>query len=692
MAWFTSELLSDIVNRHAPMKNKMVRKESVPYMNSQLRKAQYSRNMARNKFRKYGKRYWEENRRARNKAVALRKESMANYFSKGCAKRDKDFWQMISPFMSNKRSTFGQDIILNENNQLIVEAKSVADIFNNHFTNIASNIGFDDEIISTADAIAKHAQHPSVLKILGRFSDRKECFKFYPVSASDIEKKLKSLNVRKATGYDNIPGKLLRLAHKELAMPLTTLINKCISHSVFPAIMKSAEVSPVYKKADNLEKGNYRPVSILTTLSKLHEYALNDQMVDYFSALFNNLLSAFRKGYSCQTLLTKCIDDWKLSLDNGNIVGAIFMDLSKAFDCLPHSLTIAKLHAYGMSTSACDLISSYLSNRKQRIKIGCQRSDWKYISKGVPQGSILGPLLFNIFMNDLFMFIQKCILYNYADDNSMSHAATSLTDVINSLELDAANALTWFDDNGMQANPDKFQYMIISSRDTASQDLCINGNVRLSPASHVKALGVTIDNRLNFTEHVSSLCTKAARQLNALSRISRYLDETSRAIIYNSFVASNFSHCPLVWHFCGKGNNDKLEKIQERALKIIYRNYSMSYQDLLDMSNSSTLQITRERLIALEVFKCIRNMSPDCLSKMFQIKDKAYSFRNPIRLVQPKRNTTTYGLRSISYVGANIWNRLQLPFCDVNDISIEEFKRFVKTWNGANNENNGILL
>ena len=208
------------------------------------------------------------------------------------------------------------------------------------------------------------------------------------------------------------------------------------------------------------------------------------------------MLSAYRKGYSCQSILLKFIEDVKQALDNKKIVGALFMDLSKAFDCLPHCLLIAKLRAYGLTVPACELIASYLSDRKQRVKIANAKSDWKYLEKGIPQGSILGPLLFNIFLNDIFYFTEKCDLYNFADDNSLVNAATCIDDVITNLKHDSRITINWFDKNGMEANPSKFQFMVISSKRIEQIDIDITDEVNITSKSIVEVLGVHIDNEL----------------------------------------------------------------------------------------------------------------------------------------------------------------------------------------------------
>ena len=279
------------------------------------------------------------------------------------------------------------------------------------------------------------------------------------------------------------------------------------------------------------------------------------------------------------------------------------MDLSKAFDRLPHGLIISKLHAYGVSTPACELLFTYLHGRKQRVKISTSRSSLDYIIERGASGVYSRPVAVYIFINDLFLFIEKCKLYNYANDNSLDSSSDDLLEAMLNLKRDGRNAIDWFTKNGMRANPDKFHLLSPSPVENQVLELC-DGTILISEAA-VTVLGVTIDDTLSFHEHISVCCTKAARQLNALARIAKHLDVGSRRTIYNRFVMSNFNHCPLVWHFCGKTNNQKLEKIQERALRILYDDYISTYDTLLEKAGTNTLLINRLRLMALTVFKSL---------------------------------------------------------------------------------------
>ena len=224
-------------------------------------------------------------------------------------------------------------------------------------------------------------------------------------------------------------------------------------------MFKLAEVSSLYKKNDNLHKGNYRPVSVLPSVSKIYERIMAVQLCDFFDHIFSALLSAFRKRYSCQSTLLNMIELFKKSSDRGEYVACLSMGLSKAFDCLPNCLTICKLYAYGVSRQACILIASFLQSHKQRIKLGNLRSEWAELSKGVPQGSILGPLIFNIFLNDIFYFATESDLYNY--DNGVSVSHTKMNIPSSYLQSETQSMVKWFIDNSMRANAGKFQGIIL---------------------------------------------------------------------------------------------------------------------------------------------------------------------------------------------------------------------------------------
>ena len=673
----TEMLLTEVINKHAPMKKKKIKKESPPFMNGDLRKSIYKKKQLRNAYFKCRtNENWNAYKYQRNLVTNLKRKSMQIYFEERCSEgpKSRHFWPTIKPFLSSKNVHKSESgIILNENNAILTKPDEVCNVLNDFYVNIANNIGIKSSVPVNSD-------HPSVQAIRERHHFA-ETFEFKPVSTNYIRKQLKNLNPKKATGVDNIPPKILRAGATSLAIPLTKLVNQTLISGKFPDSLKLAQVTPIYKKEDPFQKKNYRPVSILPTISKIFERTISDQLINYFENIFHDFLSAFRPKFGCQTSLLRLVEDWKRALDRHEYVAAVLMDLSKAFDCLPHNLIIEKLKAYGLSDHSAGLMSDYLSNRKQRVKINESISEWKQIKKGVPQGSILGPLIFNIFINDIFYFINKATLSNYADDNTLSHNHTDVQVLKQTLELESSTLIRWFEDNQMQANPDKFQAISIGKATTEKLTSFHIEGFDLDCEESVKLLGVEIDSLLNFDKHVTDICKKVAKQINVLSRLSKFLNQDTRILIYKCFIKSNFNYCPLVWHFCSKQNTEKMEKLQFRALKFVYNDFNSSYKDLLDRINMPTLYIGRIKQIATEVFKCLNNISPKYIQELVSKRSTDhYSFRYVNSIDIPRVNTATYGKKSFRFEAAQVWNSLPNELRSATDIDV--FRELIKTWSG----------
>ena len=217
-----------------------------------------------------------------------------------------------------------------------------------------------------------------------------------------------------------------------------------------------ADVIPIFKKDDPFEKANYRPISLLPSLSKIYEKLIYQQLSTFFENKLSPLLCGFRSRYSTQHALLNLINKWYSCLDNSGVVGTILMDLSKAFDWLPHELILAKLHGCGVDIKSLKLLQDYVSNRTQRVKLDSTLSSWLKILLGVPQGSILGPSFFNIVLNDMLWFIDKTDICNFADNNTINSCAKSVNDVIENLRSDLKITLKWFKVNQMRPIQESF--------------------------------------------------------------------------------------------------------------------------------------------------------------------------------------------------------------------------------------------
>ena len=428
---------------------------------------------------------------------------------------------------------------------------------------------------ATLDSILeRYRSHPSIVSIKMHCPNERPEFKFTKANPNDICQIIKDMKSHTSMGVDNIPPKRLIMAADIIADPLTNLINATmLEESIFPDAEKRASVTPVFKKDDKLLKTNYRPISVLNVFSKVFERFLLNQMLPFIENVTSSLLPANRSKFSTQHVLLRVIEQWRTCLDNDRLVGAVLKDLSKAFDCLPHDLLIAKLGAYGLDQNLLILLMSYLKDRRQSVKIKGVRSLFKLIKSGVPQGAILGPILFNIFINERPVLHTSEDLHNFADDNTISIVADTLSELISSLTFKSGLAIDWFEYNSMIVNPDKFNAIILSKskHDTSGIPLTLR-NQSITTQKSVTLLGVTIDCELSFDKHVSDLCKTAACRLNALKRLRPFISsEKTRKILVHAFVLAHFNYCPLVWYFTTSRQLDKIGKDTGKGSEICKR-------------------------------------------------------------------------------------------------------------------------
>ena len=614
-----------VLNKHAPLKQKILRSNQVPYMSKTLRKAIMKRSELATKYYKHKTDLALKNfKRQRNYCSRLYKRERRRYYESLDISKitdNKTFWKTVKPFLSDKGSKSSKITLVN-GAEIVSDPKALSDCFSSFYKNAVNGLGIDNDIFDFVNdtsnindpidaAIVKFQNHPSINAInqrLQHLSDQNR-FAFSFINCDVMEKEILKLNSSKRVTFCNIPPSHLKDTIDVCTPILHGIWNhELVSKCTFPADLKLADVSPVYKKDDAVIVSNYRPVSVLPTVSKIFERLMQTQIVEYIDKYLSDFMCGFRKGINTQTALLSLLENIKVSCDKKGYGAALLMDLSKAFDTINHQLLIAKLHAYGFSKNALRLLNTYLKDRWQRVKVESSFSSWTELICGVPQGSVLGPLLFNIYLNDLFFLLQDIGVCNFADDTTPYVCGKNLESVLQKLEVNCEKALEWFRYNFMKLNPDKC-HLLVSGFKHERVFIKLENELIWEDLA-VKLLGVTIDRELKFDKHVTNICEKANRKLCALIRLSPFLSLKKRRILFKSFFESQFRYCPLTWMLHNKASSEKINQLHLRALRFVYNDYQSTFEELLLLDKSCSVHDTNIQLLASEVFKYVHGLSP----------------------------------------------------------------------------------
>ena len=518
-------------------------------------------------------------------------------------------------------------------------------------------------------AIHKYKNNPSIIAI------NKNCkytntFTFKAITPDDILNITKNLDTSKATSPRSIPSCIFKDNIDLYYKLVTDIFNSSIYNNIFSDHLKLADVTPAYKKDATTDKCNYRPISLLPTVSKIFEKIYVAQIADYMEIHLSKYLCGFRQGHSTQHCLLVMLEKLKRALDEKGSCGALFTDLSKAFDCMRHDLLIAKLHAYNFDASALKLINSYLTNRKQRTKINAKFSSWSDIIHGVPQGSILGPLLFNIYINDIFFLIKNTSIANYADDNTPYTTGTDIETVIQLLETDTNKLYRWYRDNCMKPNADKSRLLLSINDKNIS---IIIDQEKIINSTEEKLLGITLDNDFSCQTHVSKICKKVSKKLHALARVCNFMNLQKRRNIMKAFIESEFSYCPLIWMFHGNRTlNNRINTLHARALRLVYNDNTSNFEELLIKDGSVNIHQRNLQKLATEVYKFKHNLLPPIMHDIFTNTQHPYNLRNDAIIESRNAHSVYNGTETVTFLAQKTWNLLPINIKKANTLT--EFK------------------
>ena len=432
------------------------------------------------------------------------------------------------------------------------------------------------------------------------------------VQPHEVCEKFLALKLHKATGPDNVPCRILKSFAHVLAEPVTIIFNASLSSSVVPKIWKESNIIPIPKVQQPSNEGDTRPISLTSCLSKVLEDFIVSWLIDDVKGKIDSYQFGCLKGSSTTYCLLDMIHSWLSHLDsssNGKHIRVTFLDFSKAFDRIGHNFIIEKLIDLGVRQSLIPWIINFLSERRQRVKIGETVSSWLPVTAGVPQGTKLGPILFIIMVNDLRVNTPDTKMWKFVDDVTSSESLTSNSSSASQSTLDNINS--WTSNNWIKLNAKKCKELrICFLKETPNlSPLTIDGHVLESVRSY-KVLGLTIQSNLKWDEQILSTVTKASKRLYALRVLSRGgVPPADLISVYYALIRSILEYCSEVWNYAiPQYLSNELEKVQKRAMRIIFPGHS--YDEALQLANCTRLGDRRNQMCIKTLQKITKRAGP----------------------------------------------------------------------------------
>lgn len=583
----------------------------------------------------------------------------------------KRTWKVLKSMLNNESNDI--TYIVNENNVIIEKEEEIANEFNKYFVESVKKI--NKEIV--------HIDYRNNISFTPI-----NTFEFKETRISDIKRLLRDMKKKESRDYCDISANLLTDSFDLTGVFITDIINKSFESGVFPTLLKKSVVVPIQKIPATHKITEYRPINTLLCLEKLIEKSaysqLNQFVVD--NKILSEVQSGFREAHSCETTINNVINEWKVGLEKGETTVAIFLDFKRAFETIEPYILIEKLRNYGIGALALKWFDSYLSNRKQCVRINGTISNVIENKLGVPQGSILGPLLFIIYINEFSNILKSCKLQMFADDTLVyltDKNIESKVDIINS-ELEILYNV--INQNKLKLNIDKTKMMIITNKKNFNKSnlhIRIN-NETLQCEKEIKYLGVIIDDELKFKSNIDTIAKKVGRKVGVLTRLNNRLNLHQKIMLYKSIVEPHFNYCSSILFLSSKTDINRLQILQNKCLRNILRMKSTTSQsEVLNITELNSVNQIIFKNTMIFIFKIVKKIWPQYLCNNLEFKSNNPR-KNTLRCkneLELNKATKACTQNSLFYKGIDQFNKLPLELKEAENLTtfITKIKKYVKT-------------
>ena len=576
----------------------------------------------------------------------------------------KRTWDVLKEILGTKAKSQSPQCLMTEGG-VTTNRDEICEIFNNFFVEIGPKIN-----------ASVHTNDCDPLSFIPPNSNS-----IFMIPTDEHEVKTIIAEMRQtSSGEDELSVSIIKALSQPLSKPLAHVINLSMTQGRFPNKLKSAIVIPIFKKGDSTHAENYRPISILSNISKIFEKVMYKRIYNFLES--HNIISdtqfGFRQNHSTEHALIHFVDFVTKALEDDQHSVGVYLDTKKAFDSVNHSLLLKKLIKYGIRGKCAELIEDYLKGRTQKVKIGNSLSTPKDITCGIPQGSVLGPLLFIVYINDLNSISQNLKIITFADDTNIFLSDSKYENLELKMNTELQLVKTWFECNKLKLNIDKTCFQVFTKQKLTELPALNLDDIAIKHSSTVKFLGLYVDSHLTFKAHIKKLCTKLCQIAGIIRSAGRYLGKNHKLLLYNCLVLPHISYCCLLWGINYDSNLQCILKMQKRLARTIL---GLNYRDSVthrfkDIGMLSIYSIVTYKSIIF-AHKHINNAKPKILKDLLKVR--APNVTRNLDTFDVPFTRHIYRKHTSRFFVPEAWNKLLQPCKLGMDVKLTTIKNNVKT-------------